>query len=294
MRKLALLVLLLALLAQGVHAMEPDVIVYPRPASGGDTRFDYHLSLLREALNRTVPEYGPFELHPSSLVMNQLRQFDLLERGTPGLDVSIKPTSVKWEQLLTPVRIPLGKGLLGWRILLIRKSKQGAFAQVENIDDLKAYKAGQGFSWSDVEILRHNGLTVVEGTMYEGLFRMLLSDRFQFFPRGVGEALVEWDERHEELPQLHVEETLLLHYPFARYFWTGNSERGRLLNERIYKGLDSMIRDGSFDTMFQNHYGESIRRAGLSDRKLIRLVNPNIPVSTPIDRKELWFNPFAE
>lgn len=294
MKMFAPLLLFLALLAPFAHAAEPDVILYPRPISEKDTRFDYHLSLLREALERTVPEYGNFELRPASLVMNQLRQFDLLMEGSPLLDVCVKPTSIEREKALTPVRIPLGKGLLGWRIFLIHRKTQDALAQVQDIHDLKNFVMGQGLGWSDVQILRFNGLNVMEGSNYESLFRMLDSRRFHLFPRGVGEALVEWDERHESLPDLRVEKTLLLHYDFARYFWTANSERGRKLNERIRKGLEAMIRDGSFDTRFEQHYGATIRRAMLQGRRLIRLDNPDMPESTPLDRKELWFNPFAQ
>ncbi|WP_199244287.1 hypothetical protein [Pseudodesulfovibrio cashew] len=210
------------------------------------------------------------------------------------MDVAIKPTSIKREQALTPVRIPLGKGMVGWRILLIRHENQAGLARVRSLDDLKKFVVGQGLGWSDANILRQNGLSVVEGADYEGLFKMMLSYRFDIFPRSASEALMEWDERHGNRPSLHVEETLLLHYPFARYFWTANSERGRKLNERITKGLEAMIRDGSFDVLFQRHYGEIIRRAGLRERRIIRLENPDLPPATPLGRKELWFDPLGK
>ena len=294
MRHCALIILCLLLLAPAVLAAEPDVILYPHPLSDSDTRFDYHLSLLQEALKRTVPEYGPFVLRPTQTEMNQLRQFKVLQEGTPQLDVAIKPTSVEREQLLTPVRIPLEKGLLGWRILLIHRRNQGLLAKVKSLKELWAFSCGQGLGWSDVRILRHNGLSVVEGTTYEGLFKMLLADRFQIFPRGAGEAFVEWDERHESLPDLQVEKTLLLHYPFARYFWTANSERGTRLRERITEGLESMLSDGTFDALFQEQYKDIIDRAQFGSRVYIRLDNPDIPPCTPLDRSCLWYNPFDD
>jgi len=294
MKPIALAMLFVTFITVNALALEPDVIIYPRPLSSGDTRFEYHLSLLEEALRRTTAEYGPFELRPTHVVMNQLRQFDLLDQGSPQLDVAIKPTSVEREKLLTPVRIPLGKGLVGWRILLVHKTTLPALERVTSLDDLKRFRFGQGLGWSDIGILEHNGLTVVTGGNYEGLFAMLLSQRFDLFPRSVNEAYTEWDERHAELPHLRVDETLLLHYPFARYFWTANSKRGERLRERITKGLESMIRDGTFDARFQAHYGPVIRRAQLDKRRLIRLENPDLPPLTPLNRKELWFNPFDE
>lgn len=294
MRTIGLFILLVMLFTPATQAAEPDVIYYPRPLSKNDTRFDYHLSLLREALERTTPEYGPFEMKTAGIKMNQLRQIDLLQTGHPLLDVIIKPTSIERERILMPVRIPLEKGLLGWRIMLIRRADQDALARTQGLDDLKQYTIGQGLGWGDVKILRHNGLTVLEGNAYEGLFKMLLSNRFDLFPRGMGEAFDEWDTRHEALPGLHVEETILLHYPFARYFWTARTARGMRLNQRITKGLESMIQDGFFDALFNAHYGEIIRRGRLRNRTLINLQNPDLPPATPLGRKELWFDPFDQ
>ncbi|WP_419785469.1 hypothetical protein [Pseudodesulfovibrio sp.] len=294
MKAATLSVILVVILAHVALAGEPDVITYPQPLSAGDTRFEYHLSLVRKALERTVPEYGPFELRPTHLAMNQLRQLDLLENGSPMLDIAIKPTSREREQRLTPVRIPLGKGVVGWRILLVRRDLQHGLAKVMDKEGLKPFRFGQGLGWSDIGILRHNGLKVITGGDYEGLFAMLLSNRFEVFPRSIVEAFAEWDERHAKFPELHVETTLLLHYPFARYVWTANSKRGALLRERIAKGLESMIADGTFDAMFRKHYQETILRARLNQRRLIELENPDLPPETPLQRKELWFDPFKE
>lgn len=282
----------LILLASVVRAAEPDVILYPRPLSEKDTRFDYHLSLLREALRRTETQFGSFELRPTQMVMNQKRQFKLLLTGSPLLDVVIKPATVERERLLRPVRIPLEKGLLGWRILLIHRRDREAVARIRSLEDLQAFSFGQGHGWSDVPILRHNGLSVTEGNSYEGLFRMLHADRFQLFPRGAGEALHEWDERHGRLDGLEVEQTLLLHYPFARYFWTAANERGRRLRERISMGLESMIADGTFDARFRAYHGEILARARFDRRRLIHLQNPDMPPDMPLGRRNLWFDPF--
>lgn len=291
MRTVILTIILCLLLVPLTHAAGPEVIIYPKPLSAYDTRFDYHLALLREALDRTVDEYGSYELRPTEVTMNQLRQFNLLQSGSSLLDIAIKPSSIEREKVLTPVRIPLEKGLLGWRIMLIDHSNQPAISKVEDIEDLRAYIMGQGLGWPDVKILTHNGFIVREGGNYEGLFKMLLSARFQLFPRGMSEALHEWDVRHTSMPNLHVEETLLLHYPYMRYFWTANSPKGKWLNARITRGLESMIQDGTFDAMFMERYGEIIKRAQPNRRRLIELENPDLPPKTPLERKELWFSP---
>ncbi|WP_147296921.1 hypothetical protein [Chromobacterium violaceum] len=52
-----------------------------------------------------------------------------------------------------------------------------------------------------------------------------------------------------------------------------------------------MLKDGSYDRFFQQHYGASIRRADLDGRTLIRLDNPMLPKKTPLDDARLWYQP---
>jgi len=54
----------------------------------------------------------------------------------------------------------VSKGLLGYRLLLIRKSGQKNDDAVATVDGLKKYTVGQGLQWEDVKVFRHNGFSV--------------------------------------------------------------------------------------------------------------------------------------
>ncbi|WAJ71765.1 hypothetical protein [Catenovulum adriaticum] len=61
------------------------------------------------------------------------------------------------EERLTPIRIPILKGLLGHRIFIIREGEQKRFSRINSFNDLLKLKAGQGKLWSDTQILKSSG-----------------------------------------------------------------------------------------------------------------------------------------
>ena len=269
------------------------VIRYPRAKSVLDTRNTYHNELLQAAMERTVDDYGPFTVLIAPTIFNELRERRALINNSGELDVVARPTSIADEKVLTPVRIPIDKGLLGYRVFLIRRDSEAEFAAVTSLDQLKALRLGQGRDWNDVEIYESQGFNVVTGSVYEGLFEMLVQGRFDYFPRGVDEYLDEYQARKQSHPNLHVEETILLYYPFPRYFWVANSEKSKLIHKRLTAGLERMIGDGSFDRIFWKHRGESIRKAGLDKRRIFHIKNPFLPKTVPLGRAELWIDPLA-
>ncbi len=266
-------------------------VFYPRPESPDDDRHLYHLALIESALERAQEPGERFQLLPAAQVMNELRLFKLLVNARPQLDLLFRPTSIAAEEELTPVRIPLDRGLLGYRLCLIHREDAETFATVAGLDGLRGLRIGQGRDWADVPIYEHAGLEVVTGSDYEGLFEMLVKRRFDCFPRGVNEIFIELDERREALPELSVAEGFALHYPLVRYVWVADSPKGALLRARITAGLEAMLKDGSFERLFWKFHGVAIERAALAERRIIEIASPFLPDSVPVDRPELWFDP---
>ena len=64
------------------------------------------------------------------------------------------------EQALLAIRIPLFKGLIGTRLLLINATDQPRFDQITGGAQLRVLHAGQGHDWPDTDILLHNGYAV--------------------------------------------------------------------------------------------------------------------------------------
>lgn len=271
----------------------PPVLIYPRAESTTDSQYLYDYELLRQALEATVPTHGPFEIRPSDEPMNQARAGDEIAAGSPLVNIFARSTTAEHEKRLLPIRIPIDKGLVSWRVFLIRSDMEAKFAAVESLEDLRAYSVGSFPTWADTGVLRAGGFKVVTGDSYEGLFRMLVDRRFDFFSRSADEAYREYDERRVRLPDMKVEQRLLLYFPTTRYFFVQRSEDGQRLAERIEAGLDLMIRSGSFDAHFLRYKGALIARAHLKTRKAFYIDNPFMSPETRAllkSRPEMWFD----
>lgn len=283
------LVLQGVLVAPWVHAQprEPLLVVHPAPESPQDRRFDDMIALLRGALERTEARWGPFELKPAAAFLTQARQVVELEAGRE-LRVQWSATTLEKEQRLLAVRFPTRRGLLGYRLALIRRERQGEFRQVRTVADLQRFVVGQGHTWIDTAIYRAQGFRVETGA-YEGLFKMLQLGRFDWFPRGLNEVFAEQAARQAELPELAIEDSLVVYYPLPYYYFFNRNDQA--LAARVQEGLQIMLRDGSFEQHFWHFHGESVRRARVSERRLIRLENPFLPPDTPPPSSPLWWDP---
>lgn len=269
-------------------------VVYPLTALDDiDSRYEYDWAVLRAALQKTEPHYGPFELHQSSHAMSPQRVAQELRMPGGRINIFARATSRELEQQFLPVRLPIDKGLLGYRLFLVRDEDLPRFAAVRTLDDLRKLRAGQGKDWIDVPILQKAGFQVVQGTSYPGLFAMLTAGRFDFFSRGIDEAQREFRERAAAFPHMAIEPTLLLQYPLPLYFFTRRDDEGRLLARRIAEGMEIMIKDGTLNALFQQYKGASIKAGGLQRRRVLQVQNPYLTPETPLSRSELWFNPLT-
>lgn len=258
-------------------------LVYPRSESGGDRRDDYPVRLLELALSRAGRRWR-MQMHP--VFMLQVRAMREVEAGT-GLDVMWTMTSAEREQALLPIRVPIDRGLLGWRLLLVRADQAARFADVRTREGLKGRIAGQGADWPDTAILRAAGLEVDASARYGDLFLKLANRRIDYFPRSVQEI---WGELAAHPGEgLAVEPRLALHYPAAMYFFVNRANKA--LAEDLHFGLLAAAHDGSMQALFQKHHGPAIERAGLARRTVIELPNPLLPKETPLDDPALWFRP---
>lgn len=263
------------------------LVVHPADEDAGDPRFNDVKEILRMALEKTVTEFGPFNLRPSNQHTNGLRYLNNLANGS-DLNVVWSSTTMEKERNYLPIRIPLRKGILGYRIILIRKDKQALLDQVKTLEDLKKLTIGQGVGWDDAQLYRANGIEVVEAK-YSNLFRMLSYSRFDLFPRGIGEVFTEFEKNRAANPDLTIDENLLIYYPWPYYFFV--SKNNSPLKARIESGLRKMIKDGSFDAIFWKYNGKAIESVNFKKRRLIQIKNHLLPKETPLHDESLWFKP---
>ena len=243
-------------------------------------RESYFIKLLTLALDRSGV---PYKLEPINLIpLTENRSIHYVQSGR--YSIHWLNTSERLENKLLPIRIPLFKGLIGWRLLLIRKSDVDLFKQVETAEELRKFKILQGDDWPDTPILEKNGFDVVTSTDFSTLSKMLGRGRGDIFPRSITEVWEELDY-YTDL-NVTVEENLVLHYPAAYYFFVDKSNVA--LRNAVEKGLNTAVNDGSFDILFTEYFGDVVNRANLHGRKIISLPNPYMSDKTPLERKELW------
>ncbi|WP_147300969.1 amino acid ABC transporter substrate-binding protein [Aestuariispira insulae] len=252
-----------------------------------DKRENYPYILLHEAMERTVADYGAYEIVPYGLLLQRQRALIELERGT--LDVFSTATQPAWEERLRTVRIPLRKGILGYRLFLIHKDRQPVFSDIREIDLLRQMRLGSGAQWSITKVFDQLGFKIVRINSYEALFRALIAGRFDYFPRGVNEIFHEYDGRTEKLPEMAIEADLALYMPLPTYFFVAPGRER--LEQRLTAGLEMMVADGSFEDLFLKHHGPSLKKARLAHRRIFRLENPDLSTETPLERPELWYAP---
>jgi len=266
-----------------------DVVKHIERQKAVNPQNDYFAKVLELALEQTVDTFGAYSLKPIDWKMFQGRQIQSVKQGT--LDIMWTMTSAEREKELLPIRIPLTKGLIGYRVFMIRKGEENKFKQFDNLFSLVAL---QGHDWPDTDILRHNGLRVETTSLYENLFQFLHDGYVDYVPRGVLEAYGELDE-NEHL-NISVESSVLLHYPTAVYFFVAK-ERKRLAI-RIKLGLKKAINDGSFDKLLFEHptHKPIWKRLKSRQRRLIQIDNPLLPKATPLEKSEYWlsFNDFPQ
>lgn len=242
----------------------------PRPGAYYD-RFRDIKEMLQVALEKTRPQYGPYELKESRLSMTEARSLEELRRGDT-VSVVWSSTSRQKEIEFLPLRIDLRKGYLGYRICLIRKDFQARARAITSLEQLRQVRVGQGIGWGDIAIYRHAGVPVIAAG-YGSLFSMLAQDRIDLFPRGVTEVFGEYDAVAPQLGNLAVEDSLLIEYAPFPYYLFFNRKHKRLA-QRIETGLRLMQKDGSFDRIFWKYHRASLARARLDKRTVIRLHNP--------------------
>ncbi|MGQ5523832.1 amino acid ABC transporter substrate-binding protein [Chitinimonas sp. PSY-7] len=266
-----------------IQAAEMTEVRYP----GDALRYTAYVELLRTALDRTVSKYGAYTMYPTTMEMNEVRYFAEAEIGN-NIDVVWGASSIERETKLIPIRIPLEKGLLGYRIGLIRSDQQNKLSEVHTVKDLTQFKFGLGPGWGDIPIYRAAGFPITIAP-YEDLFKMVNKAYIDFYSRGVNEIFPEYESMRSELSKLAVEQDLLLYYPYPFYFFV--TPKNPKLATRIELGMNMMLADGSFDALFQKYYGSAIELANLGRRRIIQLTNPQLPPGTPLANKRLWFHP---
>lgn len=243
-----LLAVIGALLLVNVAAAEPLRVSIPGSGKYNPNEpYAFYVQVLKLALEKTRVTDGDFYIHFHDHTGGIERDRAMLMAGV-GIDVMWASVTKARAQKLRVIDVDLLKDLNNYRVLLIHKSAQPKFDQVQNLEQLKKFKTGTGPYWTDGVIMRDNGFELVYGASYQGLFKMLGLHRYDFLSRGlheIGNDLIEYSSF-----DLVQESTLLLKYdqPIRYCFFV--NKKNKPLADRIERGLKIAQADGSFDQLF--------------------------------------------
>ena len=251
-----------------------------------DKRYDYRIALLSLAMEKTLNSHGPYVLVPFNETVTQKRGLHMLKKNK-GVNVAFLASNRVREKEFLSVKIPMLRGVLGYRVFLIKNINEGKFSNIQSLQELKdTMVAGFGSQWADMAILTSNEIPVTGSVRYEALFGMLSKNRFDYFPRGINEAWLEIENKKDKYPSLMVEPTMALYYPYPVYFYV--QKQNTSLAKRISDGLQLALQDGSFKQLFLKFHKALIDRAQLANRRFFVLDNPNLTSDTPHPDTSWW------
>ncbi|RJG04421.1 hypothetical protein D3878_13780 [Noviherbaspirillum sedimenti] len=246
--------------------------------------YDFRWKLLELALAHTQDDGGVMRLQPQAEEATQNRAMLMLQAGT--IDVIALGTNVEREAMARPVRIDILRGIVGYRVFVIRAADQPRIARME-AGELRQLTFGLNSQWADLPIMRANGFTVETSTSHENLYGMLEAHRFDAFPRGLNEATRELAQHHHLYPQLTLESSKALYFPYPVYFWV--SRTNTALASRIERGLQLALADGSFRKLFERYHAEEIAALQKDRRQVLRLRNPALPKNNAEPDTRWWW-----
>ena len=242
-------------------------------------RYKYGEQLLILALSKLDQE---FEIRtPNGPDMNEAR--GELEVISGSLDLEWMSTTSSRESKMIPVKIPIYRWILGLRLLLVQQERALELSQIQDLKDLQIYTGAHGKHWGDLPVYAANNLKVESLVKYENLFTLLEIGRVDYFHRGLNEIWSEYEQRREKLA---IADNVMLFYPLPVYYFVNKSRPE--LAAQIEKGLMMALEDGSFKEHFLNYHGKFINKGQLDKRRLIPLINPDLPTGTPEIDRSWW------
>ena len=236
-----------------------------------------------DALEITSDEYGPWKIHPPSEDYKKGSGLQELRKEDGEVDIVHAMTTPNLEEIFRPIRIPLTKGLIGYRLLAVRQDRIPLFKSDFKAEDLKELIFVQGLDWADTQILKMNGYHVTYKRYPGQMYQMLEKREADVFPRSVLEI---WGEL-EKQPNIGIEPDIALQYNAALYFFVNKTDD--VLARRIEKGLLQLLQNGSMDQLFNSYFNVILKQSNLSARKVIKIKNPILPEQTPLKKKKFWY-----
>lgn len=246
--------------------------------AGGAGRNEYDTAVVKLALEATRQQWGNYQLTIVDESFGTHRGRRMLAQGDiiNLYAAPARPESVTQKEKLVAIPVPILKGLLGYRRLVVHRDLLPTFAKLSSREQLMALVAGQGKDWLDVDIYRHNGFAVEDNTVYSNLFTMLKRHRFDYLPLGAHEVETALEVYSHSDPELALVPGLVLYYPFPVVVQV--SARQPQLVARMQEGMAIIAGNGQLDALFEEFFAGVLNRLRQPETRVIPLQNPFMPL----------------
>lgn len=236
------------------------------------SRQRHELEVLETVLQATEPAYGPATLQVDLADYPEAAdEASVFEKGADAL-VTVAGNRKFAGKAKIEINIPIAKGILGCRLLIVREDQLSAFSGITSMSAMACLSIGIPATWADADLFRFNGWTVAEKGSFEDVFIRLKRREFDYVALGANEIEEAFTRMAAPLGGLALEPDLMIRYPFPLVFLV-HPER-QLLAERITTGLKSILENGVLDQIFNRHYGSTVERLALGQRRVFQLRNP--------------------
>ena len=232
------------------------------------TRQDYEYKLLETVLDGNYQIINDKTDYPKAE-----DEGDIFNKGADVLVTVAGNTKFAPGNYLS-IDIPLCKGLLGHRVLIVREQDVNSFDCIAAAQ-LRDKVMGIAATWADAELFRENGYNVNEKGDLAGLFTMLENKECDYLAFGANEIQGLYDSYCSSSETLAIEPKLLVYYPFPLVFYV-NPNKPELfedLKAHLIHARDS----GLLEPLFDQYYGQVVDALKLNSRHLITLQNPELP-----------------
>jgi hypothetical protein len=247
---------------QTVNYLQPGISI---------SRRLYIKALLDSVMSVTELEYGPFEINVISSNLVPMRKRQEMIKGDK---INLIWTTEDANTIKELIKVPFHtmKGVLGYRVLIIKAFKQDEFSEITNLEQLQLMKPGQVEFWADTYIYEKNNFNVVTSPEMSSLFPMLENNRFDFLPLGASEVSREYLLVRLKYRSLAIETDLLIKYKLHMFFMVSPTES--TLAERLEMGLLTIQKSGEFDRIFNEFIQPEMDAVQIQNRRVIHLKSP--------------------
>lgn len=278
--------ILLSPLQFGAQPRAKFIVTITSKLDQGDTRHNYERELIRMLLDKTVDEFGPYEILNAPPMSYGRALSTLKENIYPNfIRGFVYETQLVKEYNLAYIPVPILRGLMGYRTCFLAKDIEQRFANATTHDEVMQFSHGYGTGWVDLKILGKAGVNVLEVPIYKSLFKQAFDNKFDLFCRGTNEIFDEY-HRNKNQPNFAYDKSkaFFYHFPFFFHSHESNTE----IIARISRGLEITLNDGSFTQLWWKYHKEVLDFVKLDQRQIFYFENAEITGVDPSFKQHVY------